>query len=86
MKRLIDKKLYKLSQGECKICGDKIYEVLDVHRLIPEEGYVYGNVVSLCSKCHRKAHAGIIKIDKWYNSTKGRLLRWFDEKGVEHFS
>lgn len=85
-KKLINKKVYKLSQGKCKICGEKAYILLDVHRLFPKEGYVLGNVVSLCSLCHRKVHGKMIKIDKWYESTSGKILHWFDENGKEHFT
>lgn len=33
--KIVHKKAYKKSQGKCKICGEEIYELLDVHRITP---------------------------------------------------
>ena len=77
-KKLINKQDYKHTAGECRICKDPCYEILDVHRLKPgAEGgeYVLGNVVAICANCHRKTHEGKIVIDRWYPSTAGNLLR-----------
>ena len=91
----IDKRPFKSKQmqkriaGCCRLCGCKNYETLDAHRIIwgKENGkYRIGNVVVCCANCHRLEQAGKIKIDGWYNSTAGKLLHWFDEDGVEHFS
>lgn len=88
-KRLINKKEYKLINQCCKICGNNDQTVLDVHRL--QHGsdggkYTAENSVVLCCLCHRLYHGGKIQIDKWYNSTDGRKLHWFDEKGKEYFT
>lgn len=77
MKRLINKKLYKKINNKCRICGVNQYELLDVHRICPgEQGgeYIKGNVVCLCSNCHRQVHNGLIKIIGWVKSTNGDLL------------
>jgi len=77
MNRLINKKIYKKINNTCRICGLNQYELLDVHRIIPgEKGgeYVKGNVVSICSNCHRQVHNGLIEIIGWVKSTDGNLL------------
>lgn len=84
----VSKKLRKLSEGECRICGEDTYELLDVHRI--KEGsdggkYSYDNVVCICTSCHRKHHSGLIKVFGWVNSTAGRLLHMENEKGEERF-
>lgn len=81
-----NKKDFKTVAGHCHICGEKRYELLDVHRVEAGSKYSYNGTVSLCNRCHRLHHSGIIHIEGWYNSTAGRLLRWFDENGTEHFS
>jgi len=80
------KKTLKRAAKTCIICGEDNYEVLDVHRLIHGSKYTYNGTVVICSKCHRLHHAHVIHIDKWFNSSKGRLLRWVDKEGKEHFS
>lgn len=42
----------------CAICG---YNKLKsrIHRIVAETGYVWGNVVQVCSNCHYEIHAGI---------------------------
>lgn len=82
-KQLINKKLYKKVNNTCRICGIEQYEVLDVHRIIPgEQGgkYVKGNVVSICSNCHRNVHNGLIEIKGWIKSTGGDLLHIIKER------
>ncbi len=59
------------------------FEVLDIHRIIPgEQGgeYVKGNVVSICSNCHRLIHNGIITVKGWLKSTSGDLLHIIKEQ------
>ena len=58
----ISKKFQKLVKGKCKICGESRYELLDVHRIIPELGYNSKNTVVLCTMCHRLHHSNKIKI------------------------
>ena len=80
------KKLQKKIAGKCKICGEDRYELLDTHRIHEGAEYSVDNTCIICNGCHRLHHTDVIKIDKWYKSTSGRLLRWFDENGEEHFS
>lgn len=87
-KKPVNKQNRKRADKRCKFCGADDYCVLDVHRIVPgEEGgeYVDLNVVTCCSNCHRKVHEGAIRVDRMYYSTKGWLLHWWDEKGVEHW-
>jgi len=87
-KQLIDKHVYKLAEGSCRICGETDPAVLDVHRIIPgAEGgrYTKENSTCLCCKCHRKVHDGQIVIDRYYLATNGRLVLHLFENGEEKF-
>lgn len=87
-KVFIDKKVYKLSRGECKLCGEKDPAVLDVHRIIPgAEGgkYTQSNSVCLCCKCHRKVHDNQIQIHKYYLSSSGMHVLHITENGEDKF-
>ena len=87
-KPLINKKAYKLSQGECRICGDKDPAVLDVHRILSgRDGgrYTEFNCVTLCCKCHRKVHDEQIIIYRYYLSSSGKYLLHILENGEEKF-
>ena len=89
MAKLINKKVYKKSEGKCRICGEDDYNTLDVHRaMVPgKDGGKYrkSNSICACANCHRKIHAGEIKILGWYNSTKGEVLHIIREDGEEDF-
>lgn len=84
-KKLINKKLKKLIDKKCYFCSCDNYKLLDVHRIQEGKEYSENNTVVACSLCHRKIHAGIIKIDRRYYSTKGWILHYFDENGNEHY-
>lgn len=87
-KKLINKKIKKLANKKCHFCGTTEYCVLDVHRIIEGSNggkYTDHNTVVACSNCHRKVHDGKIKIDRKYYSTKGWVLHYFDEDGIEHY-
>lgn len=83
------KQIAKLFEKKCYLCGTENYEILDAHRIIPgSDGgkYNWFNMLVICSNCHRKVHAGQIKIDRKYLSTSGKwILHYFDEKGVEQW-
>jgi len=77
----MDKKTVKHAAQKCrfapKYCDSDDYTVLDVHRITPgAEGgkYTKENTVVVCSNCHRRIHAGEIEVDRYYQTTKGRLL------------
>lgn len=87
-KKLINKAIQKKIEKKCKFCGENDACTLDMHRIIPgsEKGiYSEFNTICCCSCCHRKIHAGKIKIDRKYQSTNGWVLHYFDEQGVEHW-
>lgn len=87
-KKLIDKKIFKISEGKCRICGLHEYVTLDVHRII--EGNIGGkyhddNSVCVCAVCHRKIHAGIIIIDRYYLGSNGKKMLRIYIDGQELF-
>ena len=87
-RKLINKKICKLSEGKCRICGVDDYNVLDVHRIV--EGHRGGkyhadNTVVVCAICHRKIHAGSILIDKYYLGSNGRKMLRIYVDGIELF-
>jgi len=84
-KPFISKKAFKRRAGECQICGEKRYELLDVHRIIEGSKYEDRNCVCICTSCHRKHHTKIIKIIGWFDSSKGKILNFIDENGEEQF-
>lgn len=67
----------KRFDGECFVCKETKYELLDAHRIIEGGTYHPINVVTLCASCHRRVHCGEIKFDKKYPSTKGLMLHWW---------
>lgn len=82
-KILIDKVAKKHMDKKCYFCPCDTYDLLDVHRIVEgSQGgrYTEFNTVTACSLCHRKIHAGLIKIDRKYLSTNGRwiLHYWLD--------
>lgn len=88
-KTLINKEAAKRLAGKCYFCSCDNYDLLDVHRIVEgSQGgkYTDFNTITVCSLCHRKIHAGLIKIHRKYLSTTGRqVLHYFDEHGVEHY-
>jgi hypothetical protein len=79
-KRYSKQQLFKLVAKKCRFCPEDKYELLDVHRIVAgADGGKYHewNAVTCCSNCHRKCHCGEIKIDRYYNSTKGRILHYW---------
>lgn len=87
-KRLINKKSFKKAAGRCRVCGEDIYELLDTHRLVSgAEGgkYYRENCVVLCGNCHRKVHAGLIEIDRYYLCSNGKYKLRVIIDGEEKF-
>lgn len=84
-KHIIDKVAKKRFDGSCKFCGCGVYELLDVHRIQEGGLYTEQNTVTCCANCHRKVHAGYIKIDRKYHSASGRLVLHYWIDGVEYY-
>lgn len=81
MARKSRKQIAKLAEGRCRFCGEDDPAVLDAHRIVPGAeggGYTHGNMIICCSSCHRKCHAGTIRVDRFYSTTNGRtVLHYF---------
>lgn len=79
----------KLYEKKCYFCGEEEYKVLDVHRIVEgKDGGTYHNLntIVICCKCHRKVHAGIIKVFRKHLCTSGKwLLHYIDEHGKEQW-
>lgn len=82
----IGKKAFKRRNKPCRICSEKTYELLDVHRIKWGGEYSNENCVCLCVICHRKVHNKFFAIIGWKSSTKGKLLHIIDEDGNEQFT
>lgn len=84
----INKKVFKKTEGACRLCGENNYQLLDTHRIVHGEHggkYTESNSVVFCSNCHRLVHAGNIKIDRYYLCSDGtHKLRIFRD-GTELF-
>lgn len=88
-KQIIDKVIKKKIDKKCYFCDCDVYKLLDVHRIV--EGadggkYTEHNSLTVCSLCHRKIHAGLIKIDRKYNSTSGKTILHFWIDGEEKWA
>ena len=84
----INKKSFKRKAKKCKICGEKDYDLLHCHRIVPgEKGgkYENNNCVTLCVRCHTLVHRNRITIIGWKNSTAGKLLHIINEDNQELF-
>lgn len=84
----INKKIHKLAQGECRICGENDYATLDVHRIIEGKNggkYDLMNTVVLCANCHRKVHDKQLEIDKYYLCSNGKHMLRVLVDGLEKF-
>lgn len=76
----------KRLDARCLSCGETDYSLLDAHRIVEGGSYDPRNVVTLCCRCHRLAHAGRIRFDRKYRTTWGKwLLHWW-EGGSEHWT
>lgn len=77
-KRYSRQQIQKLFHGECFVCHEDQYELLDAHRIIEQGVYKPHNIVVLCCKCHRRVHNKEIRFDRKYLSTGGLLLHWWN--------
>lgn len=81
-KRITFKQKKKKIDKKCYFCEECDYSLLDVHRITYGANggkYKKYNTVTVCSNCHRRIHSGSIKIDRYYQSTKGTVLHYFIE-------
>jgi len=72
----------KLGNKSCR-------NLIEIHHIIERQdggSNESSNLIPCCSNHHSLIHSGSINVDRWYKSTKGWLLRWTDETGVEHYS
>lgn len=86
-KKIINKQEKKHCDKKCYFCPENDYSVLDVHRIVEGQNggqYVAGNTITACSNCHRRIHAGQIKIDRFYLATNGKqVLHYWDSEGEQ---
>jgi hypothetical protein len=77
MNRKIQRKINESGEKECDICGNK--EILEIHHIQGKKIYKpnrQSNLANICSNCHTKIHYGQVIIEKWVDSTEGRILIW----------
>jgi len=89
MKRSIRKSINSTSTQRCQICNEP--EILVEHHINGRkfQNYnVWWNLAYICSNCHNKVHHGIIIIEKWVQTTRGKELLWHyaNEVGVTNES
>lgn len=71
MKRYTVQQSRRAYDGACLLCGQNDPTCLDAHRLIPGSRYEWGSLVTLCSSCHRRWHAGSLEFVGLFDSTNG---------------
>lgn len=82
--RIVNKKIKKLQDRVCLICGEPEMSLLDVHRIVYGAKYSKWNTITCCVRCHRLIHGGQIKIVGKYPSTTGTcVVSYFDQEGKE---
>jgi predicted restriction endonuclease len=79
----------------CYFCGikktitkKKCRSIVEIHHIIEKQdggSNELSNLVPACSNHHSAIHENLIKLDKWYFSTRGWILHWWDENGNEHW-
>lgn len=88
-KKISRKNIRKLADGKCFFCPETNANLLDAHRILfGKNGGRYHdlNMVTLCSNCHRRVHAGEIVIDRRYLSTSGKHVLHYWIGGVEFWT
>ena len=76
----------KRQSGKCFFCNESAYEALDAHRIVPGGSYDLSATLCLCANCHRKVHAGTIKVHARLTGAMGNTyIHYTDESGVEHY-
>lgn len=85
-RKLIHKIGKKKTDKKCYFCFCDEYALLDVHRIV--EGcyggeYSEHNTITVCASCHRRIHAGTIKIDRKFFTSNGKYILHFWQDNVE---
>ncbi len=81
-KRLSKKQIKKRIDGFCYFCEESDYNLLDCHRILEGASggkYVDGNMLTVCTKCHRKLHTGRITVLGRHYTTAGKHVLHFIE-------
>lgn len=77
MKKWIVKKKNNSGKENCSICNNE--EILIQHhirgRKIPNADKQY-NLASICDRCHKKVHMGLIILEDWAMTSDGMKLLW----------
>lgn len=61
---------------------------VELHHIIEQNEKIINtpeNLIPVCSNCHSMIHEDIIKLDKWYFSTKGWIFHYWDKNGKEQW-
>ena len=73
-------------RAKCEICSKPT--ILNDHHIrgrdIPNPDHP-DNIGPICGSCHDEVHAGLVIIEKWVQTTRGRELFWH-KKGEESFT
>lgn len=77
----------------CGICVDlknrkkkSFRSTVEIHHIIEQNQKIINtseNLIPLCSNCHSMVHENIIKLDRWYFSTKGWVFHYWDATGKD---
>lgn len=85
-RRVPVKQVRKHFDGRCFVCGEADYHLLDAHRILPgEQGgtYHWQNILTLCTKCHRKIDHRRLVVHGKFQATTGHYLIHYTLDGVE---
>jgi len=79
---------------QCYICKIKYNikeniscrSLIEIHHIVEKENNGDNseyNLLPLCSNCHSMVHEGVIKLDKWFYSTRGWVFHFWNKDGKE---
>lgn len=83
---LSDKRICYFCGLEKTLSNSKFRSIIEIHHIVEKNqggDNSERNLVPCCSNHHSMIHEGKIKIDKWYMTTSGFKLHWWDEYGKE---
>lgn len=73
-------------KNNMKIVKHKYRQLVEIHHIsfkVDDGKDTPENLIPLCCNCHTKVHEELIKLDRWYFSTRGWVFHYFDENGNE---